>query len=67
LRSLICEGTDDRWAHGAFTVVEAAADVLTLAEALRWDRFAVVGHSMSALVALHWHSIIGIGSSVLLS
>ena len=38
---------------GAFTVVEATADVLTLADALRWDRFAVVGHSMSALVALH--------------
>lgn len=38
---------------GAFTVVEAASDALSLADALRWDRFAVVGHSMSALVALH--------------
>jgi pimeloyl-ACP methyl ester carboxylesterase len=34
---------------GAFTVAEAAADVL----ALGWSRFAIVGHSMSALVALH--------------
>jgi 3-oxoadipate enol-lactonase len=38
---------------GAFTLVEAAADVLALADALHWDRFAIVGHSMSALVALH--------------
>jgi 3-oxoadipate enol-lactonase len=38
---------------GAFTLEEAAADVLALADALRWARFAVVGHSMSALVALH--------------
>ena len=42
-----------RGRSGAFTVVEAAADVLTLADALGWARFAVVGHSMSALVALH--------------
>jgi 3-oxoadipate enol-lactonase len=38
---------------GAFTAREAAADVLALADALGWVRFAVVGHSMSALVALH--------------
>jgi pimeloyl-ACP methyl ester carboxylesterase len=38
---------------GAFTVVEAASDVLALAEALAWPRFAIVGHSMSTLVALH--------------
>jgi 3-oxoadipate enol-lactonase len=38
---------------GAFTVEEAAADVLELATTLEWTRFAVVGHSMSALVALH--------------
>lgn len=38
---------------GAFTLEEAAADVLALADALGWARFAVVGHSMSALVALH--------------
>lgn len=38
---------------GAFTLVEAAADVLCLVQALGWQRFAIVGHSMSALVALH--------------
>jgi pimeloyl-ACP methyl ester carboxylesterase len=38
---------------GAFTVHEAAADVLVLADALSWSQFAVVGHSMSALIALH--------------
>jgi 3-oxoadipate enol-lactonase len=38
---------------GAFTVLEAASDVLRLADALAWPRFAIVGHSMSALVALH--------------
>jgi 3-oxoadipate enol-lactonase len=38
---------------GAFTVLEAAADVIALADALGWVRFAVIGHSMSALVALH--------------
>lgn len=38
---------------GAFTVTEAAADVLALTTALGFQRFAVVGHSMSALVALH--------------
>jgi 3-oxoadipate enol-lactonase len=38
---------------GAFTVEEAAADVLELADARGWRRFAVMGHSMSTLVALH--------------
>lgn len=38
---------------GTFTLPEAATDVLALTEALHWERFAVVGHSMSALVALH--------------
>ena len=38
---------------GEFTVVEAATDVLALADALGWARFAIVGHSMSTLVALH--------------
>jgi 3-oxoadipate enol-lactonase len=42
-----------RGRDGAFTVPEAASDVLTLADALGWERFAIVGHSMSALVALH--------------
>lgn len=38
---------------GAFTVAEAAADVIELADARGWKRFAVVGHSMSSLAALH--------------
>src|SRR5688572_23899123 len=39
--------------HGVYTVPEAAADVLALADALDWRTFALVGHSMSSLVALH--------------
>ena len=38
---------------GAFTVAEAAADVVSLADALGLRHFAIVGHSMSSLVALH--------------
>jgi len=38
---------------GDFTVEEAAADAIELAGALGWQRFAIVGHSMSSLVALH--------------
>jgi 3-oxoadipate enol-lactonase len=38
---------------GAFTVAEGATDVLELADARHWTRFAIVGHSMSSLVALH--------------
>jgi pimeloyl-ACP methyl ester carboxylesterase len=38
---------------GQFTLREAAADVLELARALGRERFAIVGHSMSTLVALH--------------
>ena len=38
---------------GTFTVEEAAADALALADSLGWDRFSVVGHSMSSLVAVH--------------
>jgi len=52
--SRICAGTErSRGRAGAFILEEAAADVLALADALGWARFAVVGHSMSALVALH--------------
>ena len=39
--------------RGEFTLEEAAADVLALADSLRWTQLAVVGHSMSSLVALH--------------
>jgi len=42
-----------RGREGAFTLEEAAADVLALTDMLGWKRFAVVGHSMSALIALH--------------
>jgi 3-oxoadipate enol-lactonase len=38
---------------GAFTLLEATADVLAVADALGWARFSIVGHSMSTLVALH--------------
>lgn len=38
---------------GAFTVTEAAGDVLALATANGFQKFAIVGHSMSTLVALH--------------
>lgn len=37
---------------GAYTLEEATADVLAVADARRFPRFAVVGHSMSTLVAL---------------
>jgi 3-oxoadipate enol-lactonase len=38
---------------GSCTVLEAAGDVLALADRLGWPRFAVVGHSMSTCVAMH--------------
>ena len=38
---------------GRFTVEEAAADVIELADASELQRFAIMGHSMSTLVALH--------------
>ena len=38
---------------GAFTVAEAATDIIELADAQGWERFAIVGHSMSSLIALH--------------
>ena len=36
---------------GQFTMAEAAADVLVLADVLGWERFSVVGHSMGGKVA----------------
>jgi len=42
-----------RGQEGSFTVIEAASDVIALADSLGWGRFAIVGHSMSALIALH--------------
>lgn len=38
---------------GRYTLVEATSDVLAVADALSFDRFAIVGHSMSALIAYH--------------
>ena len=38
---------------GAFGAVEAAGDVLALADTLGWPRFSVIGHSMSTYVAMH--------------
>jgi 3-oxoadipate enol-lactonase len=38
---------------GSFTLLEAATDVLELADALGWLQFCVVGHSMSTYVAMH--------------
>ncbi|MDA2809666.1 alpha/beta fold hydrolase [Nocardiopsis sp. RSe5-2] len=35
---------------GEFTLAEAAADVLALADARGWDRFSLVGHSMGGIV-----------------
>lgn len=42
-----------RMIAGVHDLFEAAADVLATADALGWERFAVVGHSMSSLIALH--------------
>jgi 3-oxoadipate enol-lactonase len=54
---------------GAFTLAEAAADVLALADAMGLARFALIGHSMSALIALHLaqHHADRIESTVLLA
>jgi len=38
---------------GRFELTEAASDVLALANELGFERFTLVGHSMSCLVALH--------------
>ncbi|RYG71457.1 alpha/beta hydrolase [bacterium] len=38
---------------GHFTLEEAAADVLALVDALGWQQFSIIGHSMSSLIALH--------------
>ncbi|MDB4986061.1 MAG: hypothetical protein JWN04_1239 [Myxococcaceae bacterium] len=42
-----------RGRSGDFTIQEAASDVVALADQLKWPRFAIVGHSMSTLVAIH--------------
>ncbi|MET7288340.1 alpha/beta hydrolase [Streptomyces sp. NPDC005573] len=40
-----------RDAVGAYTTLEAAVDLVELADRLGWDRFSVVGHSMGGAVA----------------
>lgn len=37
--------------RGEFTIAEAAADAITLADELGWDRFSVIGHSMGGKIA----------------
>jgi pimeloyl-ACP methyl ester carboxylesterase len=38
---------------GEFTMAEAAADAITLADQLGWERFSVIGHSMSGVAIQH--------------
>jgi pimeloyl-ACP methyl ester carboxylesterase len=42
---------DRKQVPGEFTIDEAAADAVALADELGWDRFSVIGHSMGAKVA----------------
>jgi pimeloyl-ACP methyl ester carboxylesterase len=42
---------DRKAAGGEFTMAEAAADAIALADELGWDRFSVVGHSMGGKIA----------------
>ncbi len=42
---------DSRHMAGEYTPVEAAADIMALADNLGWERFHVIGHSMSGMLA----------------
>src|SRR6202161_1057984 len=42
---------DRQQVSGDFTMAEAAADALALADELGWDRFSVIGHSMGGKAA----------------
>ena len=42
---------DRKQVAGEFTIEEAAADAIALADELGWDRFSVIGHSMGGKVA----------------
>jgi pimeloyl-ACP methyl ester carboxylesterase len=42
---------DRKQVSGKFTMEEAAADALALADELGWDRFSVIGHSMGGKIA----------------
>ncbi len=39
--------------RGEFTMAEAAADAITLADDLGWDRFSLIGHSMGGVAVQH--------------
>src|ERR1700756_2546969 len=38
---------------GEYTMAEAAADAIELADRLGWDRFSLIGHSMSGVAIQH--------------
>ena len=42
---------DRRGVTGEYTIAEAAADMIAVADDLGWDRFSLVGHSMGGIVA----------------
>jgi pimeloyl-ACP methyl ester carboxylesterase len=42
-----------RGRSGEFNLLEAAADVIALADALAWQHFSIISHSMSTYVAMH--------------
>jgi pimeloyl-ACP methyl ester carboxylesterase len=42
---------DRKQAAGEFTMEEAAADAIAVADELGWDRFSVIGHSMGGKIA----------------
>ncbi len=44
---------DRKQAAGEFTMEEAAADAIELADEIGWDRFSLVGHSMSGQAIQH--------------
>jgi pimeloyl-ACP methyl ester carboxylesterase len=47
-------GYGGRWdVTGEFTLAEAAADALALADELGWERLAMVGHSMPGQAVQH--------------
>lgn len=54
---------------GEYTVEEGAGDVLALASSLGFERFSVIGHSMSSLIALHLaqHALERVERAVLLT
>src|SRR5262249_9215311 len=41
---------ESRRIEGSYALEEVASDILSLVKHLRWDRFSVIGHSMTGLV-----------------